>query len=159
MTLTGKQIYLYFSLILVTLCLIGCDSLIGNGNRQIDAWIDGHHLRLEVAATPEIRTKGLMHRTKLGENEGMLFVWGTSRKRSFWMKDTLIPLDVAYFDDQFFLINVQSMQPQGAETNYGNYPALEPTRYAVETNIGWFEKHGIKKYARLKLAEDVQGVD
>lgn len=94
-----------------------------------------------------------MFRTNLPPDQGMIFVWPEADYRNFWMKNTLIPLDIAYFDDQFFLINIEHMKPDDQSGDYGNYKSLEPAKYAIEVNQGWFKKNNIKKYDKLDLLQ------
>ena len=102
--------------------------------------IKGHALEVELATTTEARICGLSHRDKLPENNGMLFIYPTLGPRTFWMKDTHIPLSIAFFDDSGRILSIQHMTPiQTAE----RYHSLEPVRYALEVNQGWFAEHGI----------------
>lgn len=105
------------------------------------------HLTVEVAKSFSDRNKGLMNRTELGKNSGMLFVFETPRKLSFWMKDTYIPLSIAYFDKNRVLKEIYHMKPQSMmEKNQDlrSYPSQNPCLYALEVNRGWFKENGIK---------------
>lgn len=97
-------------------------------------------LQVEIADTEAERQRGLMGRTALGENRGMLFVFESETTLSFWMKDTLIPLSVAYLDSEGRIIDIQDMQPLD-ETSH---PSAEPAQYALEVNQGFFEEHGVE---------------
>lgn len=92
-------------------------------------------VHIEIADTPAKRQLGLMHRTELGENSGMLFIFETKQTHCFWMKNTLIPLTIGFIDAQGILIQTQDMQPQSTETHC----AKVPVQYALEMNQGWFE--------------------
>ncbi len=94
----------------------------------------------EVARTPEERSKGLMHRKSMPEDSGMLFIYPENRIPAFWMKNTLIPLSIAFIDPGGMIIDIQDMEP---ETEDHHSP---PSRigYALEMNKGWFEHNGIK---------------
>lgn len=130
-----------------------------SGLPRADIRIGEHDLNVEIAATPETRRRGLMFRTNLGENQGMLFIFPGEERRAFWMKNTLIPLDAAFFDSDGRLVNVQTMQPQpDAEDDgdYRTYPSAGPARYVVETRAGWFEERGITRYDRLVLPEEIR---
>ncbi len=94
----------------------------------------------EVAETPRQRDRGLMGRTALGENHGMLFVFDQEQPLSFWMRNTLIPLSIAYIDDRGTIVDIQDMEPLD-ETSH---PSAAPARYALEVNQGFFEEHGIR---------------
>jgi uncharacterized membrane protein (UPF0127 family) len=102
--------------------------------------IKGRHLTVEVAATPYARSCGLAHRSSMPENEGMLFVYPKPGLLSFWMKDTEIPLSIAFIDDAGRIISIQKMDPLQQTERY-NSP--RPARYALEVNQSWFEKQGI----------------
>lgn len=97
-------------------------------------------LAVEVADTPEERSVGLMNRESLAEDAGMLFIWPEDTGSGFWMKDTLIPLSVAFIDAEGVIVDIQDMQP--LDETLHQSPA--PYRYAVEANQGWFAGHGIE---------------
>lgn len=97
-------------------------------------------LRVEIADNDAERQRGLMERTALGEDRGMLFVFDAEATRSFWMKNTLIPLSVAYLDSEGQIIDIQDMQPLD-ETSH---PSAEPAKYALEVNQGYYEEHGVE---------------
>jgi uncharacterized membrane protein (UPF0127 family) len=99
-----------------------------------------HPLKVEVAATEPQRMQGLMHRTALGKDEGMLFIFDELAYHSMWMKNTLIPLSVAYVDDGGRILNILDMEPQTLDSHM----AAGPARYAIETNKGWFAAKKIK---------------
>lgn len=95
---------------------------------------------LEVAATDEARQQGLMGRTALGEAEGMIFVYPDSRMRNFWMKNTPLPLSIAYMDEYGVINEIQDLEPL-TETPV---PSARPARYAIELNRGAFARAGAK---------------
>ncbi len=101
--------------------------------------INGHTIKAEVASTVESRMRGLMHREKLGKQDGMLFVFDEVGYHSMWMKNTLIPLSIAFIDEQGRIINIMDMEPH-AEILHS---ATGPARYALETNVGWFKTRNI----------------
>lgn len=113
--------------------------------RTLQLRIGAHALKVEVAETDAQRMKGLMHRGKLGKNDGMLFVFDQPAYQSMWMKNTLIPLSVAFVDHAGTILNIRDMQPQTLDTHMSAGPAL----YAVETNKGWFAERGIKAGDRV----------
>jgi uncharacterized membrane protein (UPF0127 family) len=102
--------------------------------------IGPHALKVEVAASDPQRTQGLMYRKTLGKNDGMLFVFDTLEYHGMWMKNTLIPLSVAFLDDKGEILNILDMEPQTLDTHM----ATGPARYAIETNKGWFAEKKIK---------------
>jgi uncharacterized membrane protein (UPF0127 family) len=108
-------------------------------------------VRVEVADDLAEQAKGLMYRTSLGENRGMLFVYPDERERSFWMKDTLIPLSIAFIDSERRIIDIQDMKPLDDEPP--SYVSAEPAQYALEVNQGFFEKRGVKVGDRVDVPE------
>lgn len=94
----------------------------------------------ELAETTATRSAGLMYRTHLPENNGMLFVFPESGVHCMWMKDTVIPLSVVFLDETKKIINLAAMVP-GTLTPHCSAGA---SKYALEMNIGWFEKRRIK---------------
>jgi uncharacterized membrane protein (UPF0127 family) len=109
----------------------------------------------EVADTEGSRTQGLMHRKHLDAGTGMLFIFENAEKRYFWMKNTLIPLSIAYFDSQKKLINIVDMEPASPiEVNPKTYASTGPAKYALEVPKGWFIKVGIKVGDKLEILTD-----
>src|SRR5215204_3063635 len=96
-------------------------------------------VQVEIADTPEERQTGLMGRSALAEEGGMLFVFDQEQILAFWMKDTVIPLSIAYIDADGRIVDIQDMQPLD-ETSH---PSAEPARYALEVNQGFFEGRGV----------------
>jgi uncharacterized protein len=107
-----------------------------------------HNIRAEVARTDEQRQMGLMLRQDMAQHEGMLFVFEEPALHCFWMKNTLLPLSIAFLGDDGSIVNIVDMKPQ---TTASNCP-LKPVRYALEMNQGWFTKRGIKAGFRLNGA-------
>ncbi len=107
--------------------------------------VAGHALRVEVAATDEQRATGLMNRRQLGKDDGMLFVFDEPAYHAMWMKNTLIPLSVAFVDHAGRILNIADMQPQTLDS----HAAAGPARYAIETNLGWFARHGVREGDRV----------
>ena len=102
--------------------------------------INGHRIMVEVASTPERRAQGLMHRFSLQPDHGMLFVFERAEPQGFWMKNTFIPLSIAFVAGDGRIINIDDMQPHDESTHVSRGPAL----YAIEMRKGWFAKRGIK---------------
>ncbi len=107
-----------------------------------------HLIRAAVAAAPTEHMVGLMHRTEMGANEGMLFVYEAPQKHCFWMRNTLLPLTIAFVDDDGRIVNLADMQPR-TETSHCS---ARPVRFALEMNQGWFAKRGIKPGFQLRGA-------
>jgi len=100
----------------------------------------------EIAATDETRQIGLMHRFSLPPDHGMLFVHDAPRMLSFWMRNTYIPLSIAFIDAKGRIINIEDMAPQVERTTWSTAPAL----YALEMKKGWFAQKGIGPGAEVK---------
>jgi uncharacterized membrane protein (UPF0127 family) len=104
-----------------------------------------HLIRAEVAADFATRGKGLMYRASMPQNAGMLFIFDEPALQCMWMKNTLIPLSVAFIDENGAIINIADMQPQ----TEASHCATRPARYALEMNRGWFAARGIKPGSRI----------
>ncbi len=105
-----------------------------------------HVIRAEVARTPEQQMIGMMFRTEMGTNEAMLFVNEARETRCFWMRNTLIPLSIAFIADDGTVVNIADMAPR-SETSHCSQ---QPVRFALEMNLGWFAKRGIQAGSRLR---------
>jgi uncharacterized protein len=104
-----------------------------------------HVVRAEVAADFGSRMQGLMHRESLGPNAGMLFVFDEKSIHCMWMKNTLIPLSVAFVDEGGTITNIADMQPHSEQSHCASRPAL----YALEMAKGWFAERGVKAGTKL----------
>jgi uncharacterized protein len=104
-------------------------------------------VQVEIADDTAEQRRGLMERTELAENAGMLFVFDREQPLAFWMKDTLIPLSIAYIDSNGRIVDTQNMQPLD-ETPH---PSAEPAKYALEVNQGFFRNHGIEVGNKVSL--------
>jgi len=103
-------------------------------------------LSIEIAETDEQHAYGLMHRTSMRPDHGMLFVFTDEEPRNFWTKNTFIPLSIGYFAADKTLVDMQDMTPLKSlmDQNITTYPSAKPAKYALEVNQGWFKKHRIK---------------
>jgi uncharacterized protein len=108
-----------------------------------------HLIQAEVAATDADRQRGLMFREKLGPQQGMVFLFDLRAVHCMWMKNTLIPLSVAFLDDDGVILNIEDMQPQTEKSHC----AAKPARFALEMNQGWFKQRGIRAGARIDGVE------
>ena len=108
-----------------------------------------HLIRAEVADSMGTRMEGLMHRKSMPQGSGMVFVFEENAPHCMWMKNTLIPLSVAFIDESGAIINIADMQPHSEQSHC----AARPARYALEMNKGWFAQRGIKPGARLSGLE------
>lgn len=109
-------------------------------------------MRVEVAATPEARAQGLMGRTKLPADQGMAFVFDHPTTGRFWMRDTLIPLSIAFWDERDRVVAILDMQPCRVDP-CPTYGPDRPYVGAVEVNLGYFEDHGIQVGDHVELTE------
>lgn len=99
-----------------------------------------HVIQAEVAVTPQQRQMGLMLREKMATNHGMLFVFEQAGMQCFWMKNTLLPLSIAFVTDDGKVVNITDMEPHSEQSKC----SAKPVRFALEMNKGWFAKRGIK---------------
>jgi uncharacterized membrane protein (UPF0127 family) len=104
-----------------------------------------HRIEAEVAATDRDRQVGLMNRREMPPQRGMLFVFDHENTHCMWMRNTLLPLSVAFVDAKGVIINIADMKPQSDD----NHCAKVPARYALEMNVGWFAQRGIKPGMKL----------
>jgi len=102
--------------------------------------VGGLPVRVRVSQTPEEKERGLMFTERLPADEGMLFVFGDERRPAFWMKNTLIDLDVAFIDGRRRIVEIRPMKAFDEDTIHRS---RSPALYALEMNAGWFREHGI----------------
>jgi len=107
---------------------------------KVPLYIKNKEIWVEVAKTPEETARGLMGRKHLGRDEGMLFIFEREDDYGFWMKDTPIPLSIAFIDKQGQIVAIREMKPFTLES----YDPPEPVLYALEMNRGWFTQNGIQ---------------
>jgi len=105
-----------------------------------------HQIQVQVAATPDQRAIGLMHRAEMPQGEGMLFAFEQASQQCFWMKNTLLPLTAAFIADDGSIVNLADMKPQTTDAHCSD----QPVRWVLEMNQGWFAKRGIKAGYKLQ---------
>jgi len=105
-----------------------------------------HQIQAQVAATPDQRSVGLMHRAEMPQAEGMLFAFEQVTQQCFWMKNTLLPLTAAFIADDGTIVNLADMKPQTTDAHCSE----QPVRWVLEMNQGWFAKRGIKAGFKLQ---------
>ena len=108
--------------------------------------IGTHKLMAEIARTPDQQSVGLMNRFSLKPDHGMLFVYERNEPLSFWMRNTYIPLSIAFIAPDGHIVNIEDMKPQTDETHWSRGPAM----YALEMKKGWFAERGIGPGAVVK---------
>ena len=104
-----------------------------------------YRIEAEVAANQKNRMQGLMHRRSMQPNEGMIFVFTQEERHCMWMRNTFLPLSVAFLDSEGRILNIENMEPQTED----NHCAAAPARFALEMNKGWFAGKGIKPGQRI----------
>ena len=107
-----------------------------------------HAISAELAQAPEERTIGLMFRKSLGTDEGMLFVFEQPGQQCFWMKNTLLPLSMAFIADDGTIVNIEAAKPLTLD----DHCSVKPVRFVLEMNEGWFARRGIKVGMKLRGA-------
>ncbi len=132
----------------VLLLAYTADTEVPGANYTAHFLVDGKdtgRLRLELADDPEERRVGLMNRTSLPSDTGMIFVYSREEPRSFWMKNTRIPLDMIFVDGDRQVINVEHAEPEPGTPDYAleRYRSDGPAKYVIETNQGFADRHGI----------------
>lgn len=150
------------STLLIAFLLIGFAAGCGDSpdSSQNDGFSEAHvvftgsdgqeaELKVEVARTGPERAQGLMNRDKLDADSGMIFIWDDPTLGGFWMKDTYIPLSIAFISADGTIVDIQDMQP----LDLANHMPKASYIYAVEANQGWFAEHGIKAGDRAEFLE------
>jgi uncharacterized membrane protein (UPF0127 family) len=145
----GKRIHVCFLCFLVAACLISLQdpaaaaepSTVTNPASFKKIIVGKTPLRVEVAVTLEKQERGLMFRQSMPENEGMLFVYKEPQEMSFWMRNTFIPLDIAFVDADGIILNIHQAKPLDDSIHYRSAGAA---KYVIETNQGWFSRNGIR---------------
>jgi uncharacterized membrane protein (UPF0127 family) len=118
----------------------------------------GQHFSVELATNDAARERGLMARTVLAADHGMLFVFATSAPQAFWMKNTLIPLDILYFDDARKLVSVQHDVPPCTADPCPVYPSSDAARYVLELSAGTAQRIGVKPGDQLTINGSIGAV-
>ena len=111
-----------------------------------------YRIDAEVAADEASRSQGLMFRRSMAANQGMVFVFPRAERHCMWMRNTLLPLSVAFLDEQGTILNIEEMQPQ----TENNHCAASPARFALEMNLGWFTQKGFKAGQKIGGVQQLQ---
>lgn len=114
--------------------------------------LGGHAIEVEIADTDRARSRGLMGRDSLKPGTGMLFVYEKPQLLSFWMKNTKIPLSIAFFDERKILFQILDMDPP--EESLESYQSSRPAQYALEVPQGWFEANKIRPGMKFSSSLD-----
>ena len=145
-----RRLYLLAVLVCVSLLCKGFwDVCYGEPKRNkiLPINVAGIGLEVELATTFEEQSLGLMYRDKLEGNGGMLFVYPRENVLSFWMKDTRIPLSIAFIKADGRIIQIESMKPYSLDTHVSK----EKAKYALEMNEGWFRIHNVREGDTVKM--------
>ena len=116
---------------------------------KIPVYLKDKEIWVEVVRTPEERAQGLMGRKHLGEDEGMLFIFEKEDYHSFWMKNTLIPLSIAFIDREGKILRIADMEPLTLDS----HPPPKPILYALEMNKGWFSTNSLQAGDILRFSK------
>ncbi|MBI4833736.1 MAG: DUF192 domain-containing protein [Planctomycetes bacterium] len=116
--------------------------------------INGKAINVEVAATADQRELGLMHRKNLPENSGMIFLYPEETPVRFWMKDTLIPLSIAFIKEDGTITQIADMKPLTEDTTWSRVAV----KYALEMNKGWFKRNNIKEGDKVFIPDSIKKI-
>jgi len=153
-----KKIHIQF-IILCLSCLTFC--CCGNNKPERHYYqlkIGGHSAFVEIADSVQKRASGLMYREALSENHGMLFVYNKSQKMIFWMKNTHVPLSIAFIDEQGIISNIVQMEPYDGRPDYRlpSYASTKKVRFALEMPQGWFQKKNIQAGMKVIIPLEIK---
>ena len=129
----------FFAAVLIATAPLTASAQVNKGLPMVELSIKGSKLKAEVVADDMTRSVGLMNRFSLAPDHGMLFVFAQSNPLAFWMKNTFVPLSIAYIDAKGVIVNIVDMKPHDEST----YPSAGPALFALEMKQGWFKERGI----------------
>lgn len=135
----------------LVLLLVLTANITACANDEPAVTLAGQRFSIEIADDNESRTRGLMFRDSMPDSHGMLFIFPREEQRSFWMKNTRIPLDIFYFDAQLKLVSVSENVKPCRTANCRSYPSTGPAKYVLELNAGKAEALGVGVGSELKL--------
>jgi len=138
-------------LLLCVLMLITCTAC-ASGEPSVE--LGGKTFAVEIADTREKQALGLMFRDSMPDDQGMLFIFPNQAPRSFWMKNTRIPLDIMYFDKELKMVSISADTPPCKITRCPSYPSKAPAMYVLELNAGAAKKLGVGEGDKLTLKLD-----
>lgn len=126
----------------LSIALLSCASMAQAQTKSLQLSAGMHLIQAEVAATEAQREQGLMYREKMAANAGMVFVFDNPSTQCMWMKNTPLPLSVAFIDASGKIVNIEDMQPHTLDSHCSTKTV--PVRYALEMHLGWFKQRNIK---------------
>ena len=137
--------------LLCVLMLVACTAC-ASGEPSVD--LGGKNFKVEIADTAEKQALGLMFRDSMADDEGMIFVFPNEAPRSFWMKNTRIPLDIMYFDKNLKMVSISADTPPCRVSRCPSYPSTGPAMYVLELNAGKASELGVKPGDKLTIRLD-----
>lgn len=138
---------------MIAFVLLGCSAKAPSALPETVLQIGDQALTVEIVSTVETRANGLMHRKEMDEDRGMLFVYPDEAVRSFWMKNTHLPLSIAFANRKGKIVTIADMEPHDKTP----VSSFVPAKYAVEVNQGWFERHGLEHGVMIEgIPTDIQ---
>lgn len=161
-----RFIFLFSSICLPVFFITGCGGVAGseNGDTQMPLPVSHHFplqvgnktIQVELALSPEESARGLMERTEMGEDEGMIFLYPKPIRASFWMKNTLLPLDIGFFNSEGVLLEIYRMYPRDETAVKSQSKEIH---FALEMNQGWFSANKIRPGAVLDRQALRRGIE
>lgn len=151
----------YTVLVLLVLWLVGCkdnSAPVATTEEYYPLYVGTATAWVKVGASPEEHMKGLMYRYTLPPDSGMLFAYAQSKELSFWMKNTFIPLDIAFIRSDMTISEILSMAKDDGRPDYllPHYRSQEKVQYALEMPQNWFQQHGIRTSNKIVFAASLQ---
>ena len=136
-----------FAAALVSVLMVGCAGPRPQKLPRVTIEIGDRTLSVEVASTEAQRATGMMYRKKIGPDEGMLFAYPQERKLAYYMKNTYVPLSIAFLDSGGVIVNIATMEPLTTDTHWSRLAS----QYALEMPAGWFERNNVREGVRVKI--------
>lgn len=141
------------SLLALLLTLAGCMPESNEGLPSATVLLAGRTAHVAIASTRRQHELGLMHVARIPPDHGMLFVFADDAPRAFWMKNTLLPLSVAFLDRHGLILNIEDMEPRD---DAPRYRSAGPARYALEMERGWFRRNGVLPGMQVELPQQLR---
>ena len=138
-------------ILLLAICVLLCSACLA---REPQVVLNGQRFTVELAESQQKQALGLMFRDSLPDDHGMLFIFPAENFRSFWMKNTRIPLDIMYFDEDLKLVSVAENAQPCRTRRCPSYPSAGPAKYVLELNAGKAAELGVRPGDQLQLRLD-----
>jgi len=150
------------ALVVLAMCGPGCsEEGMFESVRFRQLQLGGVTIEVEIAADEATRASGYMFREDISDSEGILFVHTSAERLGFWMKNCVVPIDIAYIDSEFRVSDIYTMAPEPtnkARSTYRTYKASTEVLYALEVQGGWFASHQVHVGDTIDLKEVLRGV-